>query len=151
MTQPTDIMVFDGKYAFLSNFYPCSPLYMGQVWKSSEHAYQAAKALSATDFTAIADAGSPGQAKRMGKKLAEAHKVRPDWNDVRVGIMHDILVAKFAIPDLEERLLSTGKLKLVEGNMHHDVFWGVDIRTGKGQNMLGKLLMQIREQKQSFE
>ena len=35
---------------------------------------------------------------------------------------------------------------LEEGNTWHDTFWGVDAKTGEGQNHLGKILMKIREE-----
>ena len=36
---------FQGKYRFLSNFYPCDIVYEGIQYPSTEHAYQAAKTL----------------------------------------------------------------------------------------------------------
>ena len=37
-------------------------------------------------------------------------------------------------------------VKLVdEGNNWGDLIWGVDIETGEGQNLLGKLIMEFRE------
>lgn len=37
-------------------------------------------------------------------------------------------------------------MPLVEGNSFGDTFWGVDARTGKGENHLGKILMKVREE-----
>ena len=71
--------------------------------------------------------------------------MRPDWEQVKLGIMEEIVRAKFTQhPELAGRLLSTGDLQLVEGNAWHDTFWGVDLATGKGQNRLGLILMRIR-------
>lgn len=50
---------------------------------------------------------------------------------------------KFAIPELKEMLLATGDEELVEGNYWHDTIWGVC--DGVGENHLGKMLMEIRE------
>lgn len=137
-----DITIFDGKYAFLSNFHEVSVYYDGRVYGSSEAAYQAQKAVKfddAWEFTKYA----PLKAKRMGRKI----EIRLDWAAVRVAFMRDILFAKFfQNPALAERLLATGNCKLVEGNYWHDTFWGVDSETGEGQNNLGKLLMEIREE-----
>lgn len=61
--------------------------------------------------------------------------------------MEEIVRAKFSQhPELEERLLATGDRKLVEGNPWNDTFQGVDVRTGKGQNHLGEILMKIRDE-----
>jgi predicted NAD-dependent protein-ADP-ribosyltransferase YbiA (DUF1768 family) len=46
---------------------------------------------------------------------------------------------------LRRQLILTGNEQLIEGNNWGDTFWGVDLRTGKGDNHLGKILMQIRE------
>lgn len=147
MNGPNEIMTFDGQYRFLSNFYLCQVYYAGRYWPSSEHAYQAAKTHDPAEKDLIFNAKSPGVAKREGDNVTK----RPDWADVKVSIMFDILESKFSNKELEERLLSTGNVKLIEGNTWDDRFWGVDIRTRVGQNMLGKLLMQIRENKISFD
>lgn len=147
MTYSKEIATFDGKYRFLSNFFICPVWFEGRLWPTSEHAYQAAKTLVPLEQQTIYEAKTPGVAKKLGKSVT----LREDWKDVRVSIMHRILLAKFALPEMEELLLSTGNLKLIEGNTWNDTFWGVDIRTRVGQNMLGRLLMQIREEKMSFE
>ena len=46
--------------------------------------------------------------------------------------------------DLKERLLATGDAHLEEGNDWGDTIWGTV--NGKGQNNLGKILMQVREE-----
>ena len=45
--------------------------------------------------------------------------------------------------ELREKLIATGDKELIEGNHWNDRFWGVC--RGKGQNHLGKLLMELRE------
>lgn len=47
-------------------------------------------------------------------------------------------------PYLAELLLATGDEELVEGNVWGDTFWGVC--EGKGENWLGKILMDIRKE-----
>jgi len=108
--------------------------------------------LIAAEAEQIWAAPSPGKAKRLGRRKEDGGIItlRSDWKDIRVAVMLRILETKFAIPALEQMLLDTGELKLVEGNIWNDTFWGVDIRTGEGQNRLGRLLMQIREDKLYF-
>ena len=48
--------------------------------------------------------------------------------------------------DLKWRLIGTGDAYLEEGNTWHDTCWGVDAKTGTGQNHLGKILMKVREE-----
>lgn len=145
-TAITEVREFRGEYAFLSNFFPSPVMYEGRLWLTSEHAYQAAKTIIPDEIEQIFNATTPGKAKRLGQSIT----ICDDWNDIRIDVMSEILEAKFSIPELEEKLLSTGNIKLLEGNAWGDKFWGVDINTGIGQNMLGTLLMQIREDKRSF-
>jgi ribA/ribD-fused uncharacterized protein len=131
---------FSGKYRFLSNFYPVVVEYDGQLYKSVEHAYQAAKTLNLGYRDEIRRAPTAGDAKRLSKV---ARPVRSDWLEVRVWIMKALLKQKLSQPDLAAQLLSTGDAKLVEGNTWNDTFWGVC--NGVGDNMLGHLLMDARD------
>lgn len=45
---------------------------------------------------------------------------------------------------LGKRLIETKDIELIEGNTWGDTFWGVC--NGRGQNILGKLLMKIRDE-----
>ena len=152
---PEQIMMFRDELDFLSNFFVWPIVYDGREWRSSEHAYQAMKSLDPEVRERIANAKTPGKAKRLGKTVEDGGIItfRTDWKDVRVGIMHCILEAKFSHPELEKMLLDTGDRKLVEGNYWHDNFFGSCFceRCGyRGENKLGKLLMQIREDKRIF-
>jgi predicted NAD-dependent protein-ADP-ribosyltransferase YbiA (DUF1768 family) len=57
---------------------------------------------------------------------------------------------KFAIPELAEKLLATGDAELIEGTTWHDNTWGncscPQCENIPGENRLGKLLMQVREE-----
>jgi N-glycosidase YbiA len=133
---------FSGDYKFLSNFYPCKVKLDDIEYPSVEHAYQAAKTLDADERKPFHKRPLPSAAesKKMGRKLS----MRQNWESVKLKVMEDLLVQKFADPDLKNMLKDTGDLKLVEGNYWGDNFWGVDTRKG-GQNHLGKLLMKIRD------
>jgi len=67
---------------------------------------------------------------------------RYDWDEVRVDIMHSILISKFSDIHLMDKLVATGNAELIEKNSWGDVFWGVC--KGVGENRLGKLLMGLR-------
>jgi len=132
------ISSFSGKYRFLSNFHP-SPIQVGTImYPTVEHAYQAHKSRSHAERKRIAALPTPGAAKRAGRLL----ELRPDWEDVKVGIMAMLLEMKFKDPDLRQMLLDTGSELLIEGNNWGDYFWGRC--HGRGENMLGILLMQRR-------
>ncbi len=131
---------FKGEYGFLSNFYKCRVEFEGNVYPSVEHAFQAAKNPDPEYRAAVAGAGSPVTAKRMGRKVL----LRPDWEEAKDGVMLECLRLKFSDPGLREKLLETGDAELIEGNMHNDRYWGVC--RGEGRNVLGKLLMKVREE-----
>lgn len=130
---------FRGKYRFLSNFWPCTVVYEGEVYPTVEHAFQAAKSLDPNERTLIRVRSSPGAAKKMGRKIT----LRPDWEQIKVEVMAYLIEAKFA-PDsgLAHKLLATGDQNLVEGNYWGDMFWGMC--DGEGENVLGRLLMDRR-------
>jgi len=138
------ISSFKGDFEFLSNFYIHPVVYENLVWKTSEHAYQAAKTEIYQEKLKIYDATTPGRAKRLGQKVM----MRPDWEDVKLEIMEQILRAKFSEQDMINKLHSTIDYVLIEGNNWHDNFWGdcscVKCKNIKGLNHLGKLLMRIR-------
>lgn len=129
---------FFGEYRFLSNFYHCPVKLDGIMYPTVEHAYQAAKCDNIEDRRRILSCITPGEAKLLGKKLVLRH----DWDMVKISIMTNLLEQKFGKPLFKEWLLDTGDEELIEGNVWGDIFWGVC--NGKGENHLGKLLMQIR-------
>ncbi len=141
LDQRAKIESFDEEFRFLSNFYPTTVIHDGQVWSSAEHAYQAAKTNIKTQKEAIHRLPSARDAKKMGKLV----DVRPDWDDVKVDIMYEIVHDKFhRNRHLGQLLLATEDAELVEGNWWGDTFWGVC--KGEGLNNLGKILMRVREE-----
>ena len=141
MEELESINSFSGAYAFLSNLEP-SPIYYDVFsYPTVEHAFQAAKTLDMTERkTNFTKKQTPRQAKRNGRKI----NLRPDWEDVKVPIMYELLLLKFTThPELASKLLATYPAILIEGNYGHDTFWG--ICDGVGLNMLGILLMNVRD------
>lgn len=135
------IASFSGEYRFLSNFWKAPVEYEGILYPSSEHAYQAAKTLNKDLRGAFAEITSPAEVKRLGQTIAP----RPDWDDVKINVMRDIVTAKFEQnPDLMKMLMATKAHDLIEGNTWGDTFWG-ECPLGKGRNELGKILMSIRD------
>lgn len=143
---------FSGEYRFLSNFWYCEVELDGETYPSTEHAYQAAKTLDPVErkrfrFSISYRDGEPhertptcAEAKRLGNSIS----LRPDWEDVKVGVMRDLLRQKFTSGRLRDMLLNTGDLYLEETNHWRDTFWGVC--DGKGRNVLGNLLMEVRDE-----
>jgi ribA/ribD-fused uncharacterized protein len=131
---------FTGDHRFLSNFYPCEVFFEGNYYQSIEHAYQSAKTLVQEERDRIRVAKTPGDAKKLGRRVT----LQAGWDAMRVGVMRELLRAKFSSNVLKAMLLETGDADLVEGNFWGDHFWG--ICKGRGKNNLGKLLMEIRKE-----
>lgn len=134
------IFGFQGEWRFLSNFYPALVEYEDWVYPTVEHAYQASKTNDLMDRALIRETQSPSKAKQLGKYI----KIRSDWEAVKVSIMEDLLRQKFSKDPLRYLLLSTFDKYIEETNTWNDTFWGVC--NGKGQNVLGNLLMKIRKE-----
>ena len=145
----TDKQVFfyEQDFYVLSNFSAFSIKWQGRRFPTSEHAYhwekfsqgQTAGKVFCRD--AILDAISAHEAF----KLAEGWKPlrRFDWDGVKVGIMRDILRAKAEQHEyVRRKLLATGDRELVEDSWRDD-FWGWGPNRD-GQNMLGRLWMEVR-------
>ena len=141
---------FDGEFAFLSNFYPSMITVDGIVFPTVEHLFQAAKTVSLVEREKIAAAATPGQAKRLGRNGI----LCDNWEEIKDDVMLNALRLKFAILPLREKLLATGDEELIEGNTWHDNIWGNcscdRCKKIEGQNKLGKLLMQVREEIKSY-
>ena len=129
---------FNGGYWFLSNFWPCVIYHAGIKYPSVEHAFQALKTMSYSERLRISKIKTPTDARKAGRKL----ELRRDWEEVKETFMRQLLEQKFKDPRLNRMLMDTGNAELEEGNWWGDTYWGVC--KGRGQNRLGKLLMEIR-------
>ena len=136
-----DIGRFRGEYDFLSNFYPTKVCFEGITYYNAEAAYQAQKCLCRTDKEQFARL-SADEAKRLGQKV----QVRPDWDASKRQVMERVVYEKFAQnPVIAQDLLDTADRTIKEGNSWQDLYWGVDLTTGEGENHLGRILMALRD------
>ena len=130
------------EYGEFSNFAPYPISIDGEIWNTSEHYFQAQKFENKAYQVKIRKANSPMLAARLGRDRKQ--KLRKNWESVKVGVMRAAVLAKFTQhKDLRMLLLSTGDEKLVEHTQNDD-YWG-DGGDGSGKNMLGRILMQVRE------
>ena len=136
-----NVVEFKGEFRFLSNFWPIEVQGPGaRAYASVEHAYQASKSLDTRVWREIAALPNAGAAKSYSRAM----EVRPDWADVRLGIMEALLRQKFAPGgELAARLAAIDGT-IEEGNTWGDTFWGISLHTFEGENHLGRLLMALR-------
>ena len=133
---------FRDNYYFLSNFYECPVTYNGLTYRNNEAAFQAQKCINPKDREQFCNI-SASESKKLGRTVC----LRKDWEDIKIQIMKDIVMAKFTQnEDLKEKLLSTGNIYFEEGNTWGDRIWGTV--NGVGANNLGKILMNVRKELQ---
>ncbi|MFQ6163422.1 NADAR domain-containing protein [Sinorhizobium meliloti] len=138
------------RFGGLSNMAPGFPLRVNGVRiRTSEALYQACRFPHMPDVQRkIIDEHSPITAKMRSKPFREDS--RPDWDAVRVKIMRWCLRVKLAQNwrEFGRLLLATGERPIVEQSRKDD-FWGAKVAEDGslvGMNVLGRLLMELREQ-----
>ncbi|OCT11556.1 Swarming motility protein YbiA [Paenibacillus pectinilyticus] len=131
----------DKPYGCFSNFAKYPIEIQGKIWPTSEHYFQAQKFEGTEHEEQIRLARTPMEAARMGRE--RFRPLRSDWEEIKLAIMKEAVKAKIQQHEtVRDILLSTGNCVLVE-HTKNDEFWG-DNGDGTGQNMLGKILMEIR-------
>lgn len=134
-------------YGRFSNLYKRPIVFEGETFETSEHAYQAGKARKPQVREWILAAPSPALVAMAAHGLYW-WDIRSDWSKIKFDRMRDVLRAKFTQhEDLRDLLLSTGDSRLVESaTVDNPVnrLWGEV--NGVGKNMLGKLLMEVRDE-----
>ncbi|HVK13728.1 MAG TPA: NADAR family protein [Gemmataceae bacterium] len=132
-----------GDHGAFSNFSRHTVFLKGKRWPTSEHYFQAQKFAGTEHEEAVRRCKKPSEAANMGR--SRKLPLRRDWESVKDDIMLDVVRAKFTQHDeLKELLLATGDATLVE-HTERDSYWG-DGGDGSGKNMLGRILMRVREE-----
>lgn len=149
-TEPREIKFYranEKPFGVLSNLYKRPVVFEEVEYPTSEHAYQAGKASRPAVREWILAAPTPALAAMAAHNLY-TWDVVSDWSKIKFDRMRQVLRAKFSQhEDLALVLLSTGEARLVEeGTVDNAVnrLWG-EVR-GKGENMLGKMLMELRDE-----
>ena len=170
-TIPKHELISEFRNTFLSNFYSAQVYYHGESYLSVEHAYQAMK-FENSNFDNVSDEDiakinkglekrgtfikremlpymftstsmTAGTSKTVANHLRRLGYVRNDWDDAKLPIMIELVIQKFSNLSLFQLLKETEGKFLIEGNDWGDTYWGVV--NGRGRNVLGRLLMRIRE------
>lgn len=163
-----DTIEFFGPENILSNYAPCKIVYHGREYYTSEHLYQARKYRyrNCTDANIayseeIRRCNTPNKAKRLAQKKRGGRykweiqlneiidgypdsEINPRWDEIKIVVMKHVLKLKFEQSEkFRKKLMNTGNSIIIEKSPY-DYFWGVGA-DGNGQNMLGKLLMKLRD------
>lgn len=137
------------EFGGLSNMAPGFPVVvLGHRIRTVEALYQACRFPHLPEVQRmIFSEVSPMTAKMRSKPFR--HETRADWEDVRIKVMRWCLRVKLIYNwhRFSALLLSTGDKPIVEDS-RKDTYWGatrLDLETLNGQNMLGRLLMELRQ------
>lgn len=130
------------EYGCFSNFAHYGFELDGKWWMTSEHYFQAQKFCGTEYEEIIRLLDNPMKVAEMGRN--RELPLRGDWEQVKDDIMRKAVLAKFTQnKEIKNVLLSTGKETIVE-NTSNDYYWGCG-KDGSGKNMLGIILMEVRE------
>ena len=136
------------EHGCFSNFAAYPIVINGKRWPTSEHYFQAQKFAGTPHEEEVRRAKSPMIAARIGRD--RKRPLRRDWESVKDAIMREAVLAKFSQhADIREVLLGTGDALIVE-HTAKDSYWG-DGGDGSGRNMLGQILMSVREELRARE
>lgn len=128
-------------YGYMSNFAHYPIQLRAKRWPTSEHFFQAQKFAGTAHEERIRLATTPMEAARIGRD--RSLPLRTDWENVKDDMMREAVRAKFfQHQELGAQLVATGDEELVEATTD-DLYWGAGTN-GKGKNMLGTILMEIR-------
>lgn len=129
----------------LDNFSSSKVEWNGYLYSSLEEAYQAASFIGSSEelVEKVKHSHSADEAQRIA--YTNRDKQRKDWNEVKVGIMEELLRLKIEQnPYVKKKLLQTEDY-LIVGDSPKDSFWGWG-QNRNGENQLGKLWMKLRKE-----
>ena len=158
---------FRGYYSFLSNFSNSKIKFKNYIFENSESVFQVQKFDYNDQLLRAFSVLNPSDAKKYGRakilflnndtdELASnkrpyywenytEFRMTPDWNDRKIEAMYNSVRLKFTQnPEIKEKLIETRDYYLEEGNTWGDKFWGTV--NGEGENNLGIILMQVRDE-----
>jgi ribA/ribD-fused uncharacterized protein len=139
-----------GQNGFLSNFWRSRVTLRAElvpgltqdlVMNSVEAAYQAASCANPSDCRRFVGL-NPFDAQRLGREI----QVRTDWESAKEKVMLELVKEKFLNPKLARQLIATEDVPIIVANGCSDPDWEVGTRFGCGENRLGRILMNVREQ-----
>lgn len=144
-------------YGVFSQWFKCSFVVEGIRYETAEQYMMAKKALLAGDlmrYALIMNEPDPAKCKKLGKQVKDLDVTA--WNQCKEEIVYHANFAKFTQnAQAQQTLLGTGNKVLAEASPY-DPIWGIGLESSdpdstcpdrwKGQNLLGKVLMKVREE-----
>lgn len=131
------------KYGCFSNFSKNPFILNGIVYQTAEHYFQSQKFEGTELEKEIILAKTPMEAAILGRN--KKNPLRNNWEEIKNNIMYDAVLGKFKQnEEIKNILLATGDSILIEATSN-DYYWG-EGNLKNGKNMLGEILMKIRNE-----
>ena len=144
-------IVFQSEHSPLSNLYPCNIVYKGRVYLSAEGALHFTRATFCKRHREASAIEFERNAYEV-KRIAATFKHTPEWDDMVVDILLEILIIKFKTnKHCREVLLATGNRRLFEAT--GDRVWACGLLLAKiheltlpplGRNRTGETVEKVR-------
>jgi len=130
---------------WMGNFYRFPITYRGVQYQNVEAAFQAQKFTHDRGIMRQFETLTGQAAFELARQTQLTDQQLKDWEARKVQVMGELLTEKAQDPRIQALLLATGGAYLNEHNPKsgRDAFWS-DNYDGTGQNMLGRLWMQVR-------
>ena len=142
------VVRFRGEHFYLSNMYRLETPYITPYGNlpTAEHMYQYAKSKDEKWRKLVVATWNPYTIRKLSRDK-DICELRDDWDDVKVDVMVKVLDYKYSDsnPTWMGWLMELDGWTIEEGNYHNDLFWGKCLKTGDGENNLGKLIMARRD------
>lgn len=140
-----EILFYDPKkeYGWLANFSNHNIQVEAKTFKTVEHYYQSQKFTNGIIKYLIINSPTPQIAKSLARTFRYLRK--NNWAYIKNDIMYKAIKYKFTQhQDLRKLLVNTDRSELIEKS-DRDYYWGIG-KSGLGENIMGKLLMKLREE-----
>mgnify|MGYP001560166545 CR=1 FL=1 len=137
------IFFYEHEFYVFSNFSSFMLEWKGKLYPTSEHAYHSEKFDDAETKEQIRNIRSAHDSEKFAN--ANKDKQRKDWSEIKLDVMKNVLRAKVEQhPYVKKKLLESGDKELIEDSWR-DSYWGWGPNKD-GENHLGKLWMEVREE-----
>lgn len=139
------IYFYPPEYYVFDNFSSFQIEYQGKIYPTSEHAFQSVQFIKSDPK--LAEVIRNAKSAHDAQKLAEENKDKRETNreEIKLDVMKEILHCKVEQhPYVKKKLLQSGDRDIVEDSWRDD-YWGWG-ENKTGENMLGKLWMEVRKE-----
>ena len=137
------IFFYEHEFYVFSNFSSFAIEWRGKLYPTSEHVYHSEGFEDENLKEQVRNTHSAHDALKFAQ--VNVDKCRKDWNEIKLKVMKEILLAKVAQhPYVKKKLLQSGDRELIEDSWRDD-FWGWG-ENRDGANHLGKLWMEVRNE-----